>query len=209
MVRKTSPTKQKLIDVAIDLIWQNSYSSVGVDEICKASGVQKGSFYHFFPSKIDLALAAIDQCYVEHKQQLDHIFSAATPAIERFDQLAQFIVDHQKETLAKYGKVCGCPLTTLGSELAGQDERVRQKVDTILGHLKCYYIQAIRDLREAGHLQETNDIEATANALMSFVLGQKVLARIQNSVAILEQELKPGINHIIGLQNERNLLNQA
>ena len=44
-------TKQRLLDTAIELIWEQSYGAVSVDHICERAGAQKGSFYHFFQSK--------------------------------------------------------------------------------------------------------------------------------------------------------------
>jgi TetR/AcrR family transcriptional repressor of nem operon len=37
-----------------------SYQAVGVDELRQAAGVRKGSFYHYFSSKSDLAKAVVD-----------------------------------------------------------------------------------------------------------------------------------------------------
>jgi TetR/AcrR family transcriptional repressor of nem operon len=73
---KTIPdTKQMLIDTASELIWKNSYGSVSVDDICKAADVKKGSFYHFFPLKVDLAIAAMEEFYQSKKAVFDRIFS--------------------------------------------------------------------------------------------------------------------------------------
>ena len=47
---RTSNAKERLLQVAFDLIWQQSYGSVSVDHICKRANVKKGSFYYFFPS---------------------------------------------------------------------------------------------------------------------------------------------------------------
>lgn len=56
MGRAPTNTKTKLIETATDLIWRDSYGSVSVDDICAQTGVKKGSFYHYFPSKAHLAL---------------------------------------------------------------------------------------------------------------------------------------------------------
>jgi TetR/AcrR family transcriptional repressor of nem operon len=58
---KTRDTRQRIINAAQALIYQRSYNEVGVQEICDHAKVQKGSFYHFFPSKSDLALAVLDK----------------------------------------------------------------------------------------------------------------------------------------------------
>ena len=41
---KHTGTKEKLLETATLLIWQSSYSNVGVNEICQQAGVTKGAF---------------------------------------------------------------------------------------------------------------------------------------------------------------------
>ena len=53
-------TKQKLLETALDLIWENNYNCVGIVQICTQAGVTKGAFYHYFKSKSDLAAAALE-----------------------------------------------------------------------------------------------------------------------------------------------------
>ena len=55
-MKKTCETKEKLLQVGFDLIWDSSYGSVSVDDICTRAGIHKGSFYYFFPSKADLVV---------------------------------------------------------------------------------------------------------------------------------------------------------
>src|SRR6266852_4586261 len=57
---RTGAAKEKLLAVAFDLIWNNSYGAVSVDQICARARVNKGSFYYYFPSKADLAVAAYE-----------------------------------------------------------------------------------------------------------------------------------------------------
>ncbi|WP_303983745.1 TetR/AcrR family transcriptional regulator [Dongia mobilis] len=48
----------KLLDAAMRVIRERGYGASSVDEICAAAGVTKGAFFHHFPSKEDLAVAA-------------------------------------------------------------------------------------------------------------------------------------------------------
>jgi TetR/AcrR family transcriptional repressor of nem operon len=57
---RPSDAKQRLIEAARNVIFTHSYEGVSVDELCAAAGVNKSSFYHFFSSKQDLVLAAIE-----------------------------------------------------------------------------------------------------------------------------------------------------
>ncbi|MBO0795394.1 MAG: TetR/AcrR family transcriptional regulator, partial [Ktedonobacteraceae bacterium] len=57
---RPSDARKRLIEAAKNVIFSHSYEGVSVDELCAAAGVAKSSFYHFFSSKQDLVLAAIE-----------------------------------------------------------------------------------------------------------------------------------------------------
>ena len=74
---RTSDARDRLLQVAFDLIWQQSYGSVSVDTICDRAGVKKGSFYYFFPSKSDLAIAAYEEHWQQRRPVYDRVFSSS------------------------------------------------------------------------------------------------------------------------------------
>ncbi|MBL4803860.1 MAG: TetR/AcrR family transcriptional regulator [Alphaproteobacteria bacterium] len=196
--QKTS-TKERLIDTAIDLIWKSSYGAVSVDEICKAADVRKGSFYHFFPSKIDLAVAAMDKAYSEFKCMMHELFDKSVPPVERFEKLMEYGLAHQEEAAEKYGMVCGCPFVSLASEMAPQDPQIREKVEGIIMRKRRYYEDALRDMLDEGLIAADTDVEATAYKIYTFVMGQLMLARIQNSLEPMKRDLRTGLFTLIGL----------
>jgi TetR/AcrR family transcriptional repressor of nem operon len=54
------PAKTRLLNAALHIVRQKGYSATTVDDICREAGVTKGSFFHHFKSKDELALAAIE-----------------------------------------------------------------------------------------------------------------------------------------------------
>ncbi len=52
-------SKERLLDAAIHLFRSRGYTATRVDDICEHAGLTKGSFFHHFTSKQDLALACI------------------------------------------------------------------------------------------------------------------------------------------------------
>jgi TetR/AcrR family transcriptional repressor of nem operon len=59
MTRNLPPdAKTKLLDAALRVIRTKGYTAATVDDLCAAAGVSKGSFFHHFESKEDLAVAA-------------------------------------------------------------------------------------------------------------------------------------------------------
>ena len=63
-------TRDRLIKGAADLLHTQAYRGVGVKALCEAAGVRKGSFYHFFASKEDLTLAALDRSWEQFRDQV-------------------------------------------------------------------------------------------------------------------------------------------
>jgi TetR/AcrR family transcriptional repressor of nem operon len=53
-------SKARLLDAALHVIRAKGYSATRVEDICEAASLTKGSFFHHFKSKEDLALAAAD-----------------------------------------------------------------------------------------------------------------------------------------------------
>jgi TetR/AcrR family transcriptional regulator, transcriptional repressor for nem operon len=54
-------SKTKLLDAAFHVVRAKGYSATRVEDICEAAGLTKGSFFHHFISKQDLALAAAER----------------------------------------------------------------------------------------------------------------------------------------------------
>ncbi len=56
----TASTRTKLLDAALGTIREQGYSATSVDDVCARAGVTKGAFFHHFPSKDALAVAAAE-----------------------------------------------------------------------------------------------------------------------------------------------------
>ena len=55
---KTVSARTRLLEAARDLIRARGFAATSVDELCRAAGVTKGAFFHHFPSKEALGVAA-------------------------------------------------------------------------------------------------------------------------------------------------------
>lgn len=203
------PTRRKLIDTAIELIWRNSYGATSVDDMCRAAGVNKGSFYHYFKSKADLAGEAMVAHFEDMRPTLDEAFSPAHAPLQRLENLVALIINKQEQAAAEYGRVCGCPFSGLGSEMGTQDDVIHAKIQDIFARYDLYMASVLRDLVSDGLLPKDTDVQATLVSLRSYIMGMKMMARIENSLEGLRKDLRAGVMRIVGLDETLCMKNCA
>lgn len=195
---RTSDAKGRLLQTASDLLAESSYGSVGVEQICERAGVQKGSFYHFFPSKSDLAVAAIDNHWEKSRPEKDRVFSPQVPPLERLTGWCALITRNQTTNQQRTGKVLGCPYSSIGSELSTQDEAIRHKCQEISSRTCRYVESALRDAQTLGMIP-VEEPAAKSRELYSFVMGVILQAKIENDLGMLDR-LAPGIFRLLGVK---------
>lgn len=193
---RVSDAKERLMEAVVELIWTGSYGSTTIDQICEKAGVKKGSFYYFFDSKADLAVAAIDEQWGRLRLELDSIFSATVPPLERLKNHCDFSYRFQSEIKAKFGCVLGCPMFSLGSEISTQEDALQKKIQDILDQKRKYLASAIRDAHDAG-LIHAPDAVAKARMLFAYYQGILTEARIDNNLEVLRDAIR-GTYEILG-----------
>lgn len=70
MQQRSEETRQKILQAAELLFAQKGYDATGVADLCEASGVSKGAFYHHFPSKQSVFLALLEDWLRQLDEQL-------------------------------------------------------------------------------------------------------------------------------------------
>lgn len=185
---RTSDTKEKLIESAVQLIGARSYNTVGVQELCEHAGVKKGSFYHFFPSKSDLTLEALDSMWAEFKSNmLDPVFGADCSATEKFNHLLLRSYAHHSNTKDKVGCVIGCSIGNLAVELSTQDEKIRQRIEELFNEWAKYFEKLIIDAIDEGSMPENTDPLATSQAILAYIEGLSLLGRTFNDPSVMSR----------------------
>jgi TetR/AcrR family transcriptional repressor of nem operon len=183
---RTSDAKGKLMEAAWELIWAGSYSGTSVDQICERADVRKGSFYHFFESKMELAKAALDDAWEKHLAELDHIFSPKHEPLERLRKLCDYIVADQRECAAKHGRVLGCPVHSLGAEVSTWEESLQAKIKEAIAKHQRYIESALKEAANEGGIPKKPNPATRAQIVSAYVEGVLMHARILNDLKVLD-----------------------
>ena len=197
---RVSDARERLMHAVSELIWTGSYGTTTIDHICERAGVKKGSFYYFFKSKADLATAAIEVEWGKYRAELDSVFSATVPPLERFERFCELKYREQLELLKKHGYVLGCPLCTLGAEVSTREQKLRRQIEGIMSQIRKYLETAIRDAQREGSVQ-VRDVEATTEVMYAYMEGLLTQARIQNDVKLFKGMAR-GVLMILGVRDE-------
>jgi TetR/AcrR family transcriptional repressor of nem operon len=192
---RTSDAKEKLLSVAGDLIWKQSYGAVSVGDICRQANVKKGSFYHFFPSKAALAVASFEEHWLNLRPVMDQIFSPMSAPLERLENYCRMLYQLQTEKRDLTGHVLGCPYTSVGAELSAQDEQIRLKACEMFERACKYLETALRDAQSEGDIP-AQDFIVSARAVYCQILGTLVHARVKNGLEAVA-ELYPSVLRLV------------
>jgi TetR/AcrR family transcriptional regulator, transcriptional repressor for nem operon len=177
---RTSDADERLMAAALDLMWEESYGAVTIDDICKRAEVKKGSFYYFFDSKAALAVAALEKLWRDDwKPAMDARFSSSVEPLERIRSYLESAYAKQCQVKQETGKVLGCPVCSVGSEISTQEIDVSAKVRELFSRKRRYLESAIRDAIADGVI-EPCDPAQKALAIFCLIEGAVTQARIMN-----------------------------
>jgi TetR/AcrR family transcriptional repressor of nem operon len=184
---RTSSARERLIDSAIALIPSRSYAAVSVDDLCAHAGVNKGSFYYYFPTKRDLALAAIERQWgYAQRHVLDPALAPDLPPLERIRRLFRLVATLQCPPCMPAGDVPGCPFGNLAAELGTQDPVIRDKVRDVFAGYSANFERVLREAQAAGELGPL-DVPAAARSLIAYLEGAMLVAKTYNDASLIEQ----------------------
>lgn len=170
-------TKRRLLEAALQLLLERGYSALGVQEVLDATGIPKGSFYHHFESKQDMALQAVDMyTSLGHDLMERCLAPDGRPAIARirtfFEQLGAFY--------ATQGYL-GCLLGALGQEMSGTSEVFRRRIQACFDSLAEPLARSLDEARRAGDLPAHTDTRQLADILLNAWEGAALRCRLLRS----------------------------
>lgn len=180
-------TKEKLIDSAIQLLGTRSYNSVGVQELCEHAEVKKGSFYHFFPSKRDLTIVALDTIWENFKtHMLLLVLESDLEPLEKMKTLIDNGYKHLVDSKSCTGCISGCNIGNLAVELSTQDEEIRLKIASIFDEWTRLIEVLIQEAISKGQISCKVNVRASAQSLLAFVEGALLVCKTYNDPEIMK-----------------------
>ncbi len=189
-MEKASGTRELLLETAQRLFFSRGFHQVGTLEICAEAGINKGTFYHFFPSKMALALAALDDYGAGTKAAMEGIVSRKLSATTKLKRILTLPSKGHGDWGGQEGRFWGCFVGNLALELSTAEPLIQERIQSILKEWEGCLQKVVRDLVREGAIPKIPPKKG-AEALLSYLEGMTLLAKAQNDLGVFRR-LAPG-----------------
>jgi TetR/AcrR family transcriptional repressor of nem operon len=192
---KGAATRARIVAAAADAIFERGVARTSLDDVCAAARVGKSQLYHYFADK-DALVAAVIRHQTENvlDNQGQHYSRLTTWA--DWEAWIDHIVSHQ------VGRHCvgGCPLGSLGSELADGDERARAQLVDGFARWEGGFRDGLTEMRRHGDLREDADPAALATFMLGALQGGLLLTQVRKDEGVLRTCLEGALAYIRGFE---------
>jgi len=178
-------SKTKLLDAAFKVVRAKGYSATRIEDICEVAGLSKGSFFHHFASKEDLALSAAERW----SDVTGRLFAAApyhSPA-DPLDRLLAY-VDFRRAILRGELPEFTCFVGTMVQEVYETHPTLRDACEqSISGHAETLVPDITLAMKQYG----VRGFEARTLALhtQAVIQGAFILAKAKDGAAVAADSL--------------------
>lgn len=191
LTSKGQRTRERIVEAAAELLFTQGVAGTTLEEVKAVARVSSSQLYHYFDGK-----GALLRAVVVHRTET--IVAEQEPALRSMESVdglrdwAVFVAD----MFRSFNCRGGCPIGSLGSEIAEYDDVTREAISASLGRWEDALRDGLTNLIESGRLASTADPEALATSLIVALQGGLLLGKIHRSSRPLEVALGNAIDYV-------------
>lgn len=167
-------SRTKLLDAALDVFRAKGYAATRVEDICAAAGLTKGSFFHHFKTKDELAIAAAGR-WTEVTGELFRGADYHNPAdpVDRVLGYIEFRKQLLRGSLAEYT----CLLGTLIQEVYDTNPPIRIACEASISSHVATLVDDIEAAKAAHAPGASWSTESLALHMQAVIQGSYIIAK--------------------------------
>ncbi len=182
-----SPTKEKLLDAAQQLMLAKGFPATTVDEICETAGLTKGSFFHYFASKEQLGKEVLDRFYFSRQQMVEQgLFRKKSDPLQRVYGYVDRVIEMSKNP--KLPRTC--LLGHFTQELSDTHPEIRLLCAQHFAEWAATLKQDLDEAKAQHAPKAPFDTQSLAEYFLAVMQGSRILATAKQDAKVIEQNLQ-------------------
>lgn len=174
--------RARILEAAIPLIHERGFRDVSMDDVAEAAGLKKANLFHYYPSKEQLGLAALEHAIRDEREKVAERFSRSAGDPIRIIE-AMFV--EPAERMRRSGCTKGCLLGNLAQELSDHDEKFRGRLDEYFEFWAGEIADMLERARRSGYFRKDLKPAEAAGAMLSLFEGAMTLCKAKKDPSAL------------------------
>ncbi len=175
MSKKDENTKQKILAVAQNLMQENGYNGITIEDVANKAKVSKGHVTYYFSTKKGLAIAVLEENAMQSDASYENLYASKS--------LDEFFV--QCMAMAKLNKTTSCLLGTVSQESGSLDDELQKKCCKLFNDWEQKLISTFERI-----LPQEKNHKNLATFFLAQLQGALLLAKAQRDPTILVANLQ-------------------
>ena len=188
LTTKGAATRVRIVQAAAELMHDSGVADTTMLDIQKRAKVSGSQLYHYFADKDEIVHAVIDYriaTLISRQQSLD------LSTLQGIREWRDWTVARVE---ARHGQG-GCPIGSLGGQLAETDEVGRVELEVAFDHWERAFRHGLETMQSEGRLSSAADASELATALLAAAEGGMLLAQVRRDA----RPLKVAIDSVLKL----------
>lgn len=174
----TKITREKILNRCFEAICEGGFINLRTDKEIKRLRITKGAFYHYFPGKLDLGYAVIEEILMP-------MYTAKWAVLEEKNtgiaQALYNIIEQEKNNSTEMSVKRGDVMANLMVEMSNEDDTFRKKLEEVLEAQVKIIQRAILTGKAVGEMKPQIDARSMAYSLLGQLQGCYAIAKTRNS----------------------------
>jgi TetR/AcrR family transcriptional repressor of nem operon len=168
--------EEAVLAAAAKAFWDRGYHATSIEDLCRATGLLRGSLYGAYGDKRGILIAALTRYSELRIARLGKSLESERPSREVLRTALLYYV----RTASDLNDVRACFITNTALEMLPQDPEVTQLIECILRRMAALWTAAATRAQAAGIFNSKLDQKTMGNFLMCTIQGLRILGKVFN-----------------------------
>lgn len=182
MTIPSKETRARILQAAHEEMYEHGFQGLRIDAVLKKTQLAKGALYHYFPNKLSLGYAVVDEVIVSYFKENwnDFLSTSNDPLLALKDFFQKKCADVQSGECGN-----GCPISNLIQEMSTQDTGFHDRLQNVLETIVTVVATALHRGQIDGIVRVDINPQKISIFLLSTYQGIMGVVKCMNSPGLL------------------------